>query len=346
MEKEIADLNYESDNFDTLYGNILNCIHYEVDQSQLKHELVVYAEKLGKDVLTKINLAHIGIEASIAYCLNRGAKLKQSSINRVDAYINKLYDTKQEIVFNWEPIVETANGKIIRAYVNCYSRIDNLKTLVINGKLDTRSLASETRKIVENFSQGKTAVVKMLVEHYKQSVVESKNDDTIKLWQKPLATILDVVMLLADNKSALKQGARGAKARKMASTVQQRDRKGEKAAAKVTYKEEDDTYGIRSIDPTLLVGSQAAVVFNSKTNHIEIYRAKNDLKLSMHGAKITNFDDTISTGRTLRKPERDLPQFARASNVRRLEVLADGINGKSWQLTGKLNRNSVIVKIL
>ena len=59
----------------------------------------------------------------------------------------------------------------------------------------------------------------------------------------------------------------------MKADVHQADRKGEKAASKVSYKDEDMNLGIRSVDPTNVVGAVAAVLYNSKNRHCEIYFA-------------------------------------------------------------------------
>ena len=141
-------------------------------------------------------------------------------------------------------------------------------------------------------------------------------------------------------------GNKDAKARKLTRSLEQVDRKGEKAATKITYKDEDGDLGITSIDPVNAVGSQAVVVYNTRSKHIEVYRAVAGSALSFQGARITNFDTAISMGRTLRKPESDLAHWTRATTIRRLEVLIDGIKGKKWEVTGKLNRNTMIIKVL
>jgi hypothetical protein len=346
-DAEIAELDYTKDGFQTLYGRVLNFIHYDIDSSQLKSELVSYAEKIGKtEVALSIPANHINVEGSIAYCLNRGANLEQKSIDKVNAFLEKQSITVESQTPDWEYLPDTPQSKHTRAYVSCYSRIDNAKTRVLKGKLDPRELAIEVRKIMSNYGLGKTAVTKQLVEHYTQSLTEAVANPMIKDWVKPLSTILDTLQLMLSNRASIKAGARGAKARKLSRTVDQVDRKGEKAATKVKYKDEDVQYGIRSVDPTNIVGAEAVAVFNAKNRHCEIYRAKDGSRLSVQGAKIINFDEKTSLGKTIRTPEKDLPMWTRATTVRRLEVLINSVNGKTWEVTGKLNRNTIIIKVL
>jgi hypothetical protein len=347
VHDRISKLNSELPGFQSDYGLVLNWIHHEVDQTVLKDELIILAQKMGKrSAAESIPTNRVGVEGSIAYCINRGAMLAPSSMARVQRVLDAAENATEEKAPDWEHISETPQSRIIRAYVECYSRIDNAKTRVIKGKLERRDLAPEIRRIVGSFGQGKNAVIKMLCEHYKDSYTEAQKDPTISDWVKPLATIAEALFLMVGNRDSIRAGAKGAKARKLTRTIGQVDRKGEKAASKVTYKDEDDQLGIRSVDPTNVVGADAAVVYNTKNRHCEIYLAKPGSKLSVHGARIVNFDDATSLGKILRHPESDLPHWTRASTIKRFEVLMKGIKGKRWEVTGKLNRNTMILKVM
>lgn len=347
MDTEIAALVYTNSNFDSMYGKILNFIHYEIEVGQLRNEFISYANTLGRgEAAEKIPASRIAIEASIAYCINRGAILPAKSIQRVLTLLDAVNMKAEEKAPDWEILSETARGKTITAYVDCYSRIDNAKTKIINSKLSSRELAPEIRKIINSFGAGKTAIVKQLLEHYKEAYSDSRSNDATKDWVKPIATIVDTISLMLNSKASVRAGAKGAKARKMKSTVHEVDRKGEKAATKMTYKEDDDKLGIRSVDPTNVVGANIVVIFNTKNRHCEMYIAKDGQTLSVKGASIINYDETLSIGKTVRKPEEDLPSWVKASTVKRITVLMGYIKGKAWDLTGKLNRNTVIIKVL
>lgn len=346
MDEQVAALNHEDPGFRSAYVSVLNLIHQQVDPAVLKQELVAYATTIGlSDAAESIPANRIGVEGKIAFCLNRGAKLSSGSIERVRTTLMSAGTPTSDAPM-FEELPETAHHKAVRAYVGCYSLIDNAKTLVLKGKLEQRELASEVRRIVQARSGGKTAVVRQLHDHYRQMHKEAISDPAIKDWIKPLAIIVETIGFMLNVRSSIKAGARGAKARKMVSTVESFDRRGEKAASKVSYKEEDDKLGIRSVDPTNLVGADAAVVFNTKNRHCEVYLAKPGNKLSIQGARIVNFDESASSGKTLRKPESDLSHWVRATTLKRLEVLSKGIKGKTWEVTGKLNKNCIIVKVL
>jgi hypothetical protein len=132
----------------------------------------------------------------------------------------------------------------------------------------------------------------------------------------------------------------------MSSTVDTRDRQGEAAATRIKVKSTDTDLGITSVDPTNVVGAELAVVYNTKTHHVEVYRASGEQKLSVQGARITNFDPALSQGRALREPDSWLPRFTSITTVRRAEVLMTSLKGKKWALSGKLNSNHLILKTL
>lgn len=347
MDGEIALLDYTHPEFQARYLIMLNRIDAEVDLAVLKQELVTYAGQYGMDDLANaIPANRIGVEGKIAYCLNRGANLAPSSINR----IRRTLQTPPPVIdldeTGFEELPDSSNKRNTRAYVSCYSWIDNARTRVLKGSLSQRDLATEVRRIVQQRSRGKSVIVRRLHEHYTQMHREALQDPCISNWAKPLALIKETLGFMLNVQSSIKAGTKGARDRKMSSTVESFDRKGERAASRIAFKDEDGDLGIRSIDPTNLVGAEAAVVFNTKNRHCEIYLAQPGTRLSVQGARIVNFDESSSTGKTLRHPESDLAHWVRATNLKRLDVLTKGIKGKSWTVTGKLNKNCLIVKVL
>lgn len=348
MEDDITTLDYTQPDFETQYGKIINWIHYEVDRSTLVRELVEYTNRVNMpEIADCIHQENIGITGSIAYCLNRGARLRPSSIEKLDTWLQKIKHEKiKEPEIVWEILDTTTTGKNIQAYVNAYSLIDNAKSRVLSGKLDIRELPIEIRKILTDKTQNKSAVAKLLLEHYKDALVESRNCQVISDWQRPLSVIVDTISIMVNNRAGIRRGSKSARAHKMATTVETADRKGERAAAKVNYKDADQDLGIDSVLPTNLIGADAAVIYNTKTRHCEVYFADADKKLSVTGAKITNFNPEKSQGKTLRKPEQDLPHWNRATSIRRLEVLLKQFKGKNWDLSGKLNKNTMILSVI
>ena len=345
MQDVIPTLDYKAPNFNIQYMHCMNWINTECDARELKAELVLYAQSLGKaDVAELIPVNRLGIEGQIAYCLNRNAKLAEGSRLRIKNLLMNWEPTAEVVEdISWQDMDATSAGRKISMTVACYSLMDNLRARVGAGKLSVKDVSDEVRRIVNNKAENKPAVIRELVKYYQDRLLDARSTPVTKDWIKPLQAILSALSLMTSNRAAVKAGARKAHARKMQSTSTDRDRKGEKAAAKV--KTADNELGIKSVDPKNIVGASAVVLYNTKTRHIELYVATEG-QLSMQGKSVVGWDDKVSMGKTIRKPEEVLPHWSRATTLRRFFVLGNDIRGKSWDVTGKINKHTIILKVL
>jgi hypothetical protein len=348
LEEKIAQLDYSHPTFQSMYGDILNTLQ-DIDYPELKNELIKFASKYNLDDIAKvIPPQRVTVEGKIAFCVNRGANLSADSLERVKNFIERwrpVYEETQDAQFEDPKILQKI--KINNALIVCRTLISQAMNQCALMQMNHRDLASYVRETVKKYSLNKTVIVKDLEQDFQQMIIDSKDDEHATNWLKPLRIITETLGLISNNRKAVKYSRGRAKARKFSvSSAEPFDRKGEKAAAKISFKEEDDKLGIRSIDPTNIVGADTAVIYNTKNKHCEIYRAKEGLKLSVQGARITNFDNNTSVGKTLRKPERDLPHWTRATSIRRIEILMQDINGKAWAPTGKMNKHCIIIKVI
>ena len=192
-------LNCNSDNFQSDYGRALDWIHHSVEDDELVRELITYLQFSNRadDVALVKSLDGVQTKllGSIAYCINRGAELAPKSLLRIT---NALQEARNKVVDapaaeGFEELPETANTRNIEAYKNCYSRLDNLRALVCNGKMDVKDVHDEAMKILEAHGGLKATIRRKLVDHYTQSVEEALEDKAIKTWVKPLQAILKAV---------------------------------------------------------------------------------------------------------------------------------------------------------
>ncbi len=206
-------LNHMAQEFSIQYVKALNWVHYNVDEAELKAELVKCLQDRKADQLvpyvTDLDGVTFSTLGKIAYCINRGAELAPQSVLRIRNTLERVRDAQTPVtaVTTASDMLEqdqTAAGRVNEIYKACYSRLDNLKARVLAGKCELADIKDQVRAILD--AQGaKAQVRKRLVEHYAQNLNEALADKTIKSWVKPLQEILEA---LGGDVQAVKQKAK------------------------------------------------------------------------------------------------------------------------------------------
>jgi hypothetical protein len=119
----------------------------------------------------------------------------------------------------------------------------------------------------------------------------------------------------------------------------------EKVVSKLKYMKEEKTLKLVSINPVDIVGAQELWVYNSKTRKLYKYVADTLTgPLGVKGTSITGYDEVKSVGKTLRKPEEKLKEFAKATKVQLRKFLED-IKATETQGNGRMNSDTVLLKV-
>jgi hypothetical protein len=191
-------LNHLATDFSVQYVKALNWVHYNVDESELKAELIQCLQDRKAEQLvpyvTDLDGVTFSTLGKIAYCVNRGAELAPTSVMRIRNALERVRDsqapaTQTAVVKALEEQEQTAAGRVNEIYKACYSRLDNIRARFLMGKITLEQVQDETRAVLD--AQGaKAQVRKRLVEHYTQNLQEALVDKTIKTWVKPLQEIL------------------------------------------------------------------------------------------------------------------------------------------------------------
>lgn len=118
----------------------------------------------------------------------------------------------------------------------------------------------------------------------------------------------------------------------------------QKLVSKVKYQKEEKTLKLVSINPVDIIGATSLWVYNTKTRKIGVYRADSLTgPLGIKGTTITGFDEVKSVSKTLRKPDEQLREFAKAGKVA-LRKFLDDIRATEVKLTGRLNEDIILLK--
>jgi hypothetical protein len=126
----------------------------------------------------------------------------------------------------------------------------------------------------------------------------------------------------------------------------------DKLVQKLKFKVSDDKYKVASINPIDIIGCNELWVFNVKTRKIGKYVASqiDPLKqeregtgLSVKGTTITQFKESQSIQKTIRKPEDKLKEFHEAGKVK-LRTYLEDINAVEIKLNGRINNETILLK--
>jgi len=119
----------------------------------------------------------------------------------------------------------------------------------------------------------------------------------------------------------------------------------EKVASKLKYMREEKTLKLVSINPVDIIGAKELWAYNTKTRKLYKYVADSlQGPLGIKGTSITGFDEVKSVGKTLRKPDEKLKEFAKATKVQLRKFLED-IKATETQGNGRMNSDTVLLKV-
>ena len=119
----------------------------------------------------------------------------------------------------------------------------------------------------------------------------------------------------------------------------------EKVVGKLKYMKEEKTLKLVSINPVDIIGAQELWAYNTKTRKLYKYIADSLTgPLGIKGTSIINFDTAKSVGKTLRKPDEKLKEFAKASKVQ-LRKFLDEIKATETVGNGRINLDMILLKV-
>jgi hypothetical protein len=119
----------------------------------------------------------------------------------------------------------------------------------------------------------------------------------------------------------------------------------EKLVAKLKYLKEEKTLRLVSVNPVDIVGAQTLWVYDTKTRKLYVYIAEDQGgALGVKGTSIIGYDESKSTGKTLRKPDIQLKEFLSANKVA-LRTFIKDIKAVEIKANGRINANQVLLKV-
>jgi hypothetical protein len=117
-----------------------------------------------------------------------------------------------------------------------------------------------------------------------------------------------------------------------------------KQVSKMKYADYDPETGAKSVSPSDIPGSKIVWVWNKKYRMIGAYQAAGENEIAVKGTTLLNINEEASVWKKVRKPQVLIPQMMSASKSA-MNKIFDGINSKSTKMTGRINSDTVILKV-
>lgn len=118
----------------------------------------------------------------------------------------------------------------------------------------------------------------------------------------------------------------------------------EQLIAKLNFMPAFVELGLKSIKATEIIGAMSLWVYNTKTRKLGVYHAEDAGGLSVKGSTITNFAESKSVQKKLRKPEVTLPEVLNGGKVFLRNVISN-IRAVESNLTGRINFDTILLKV-
>lgn len=118
----------------------------------------------------------------------------------------------------------------------------------------------------------------------------------------------------------------------------------EKLVSKLKYAKEDKALKVVSINPADIIGATELWVYNNKTRKLGKYVSAPYQTLGIKGTSLTGYDVDKSVSKTLRKPDEQLKEFAKAGKVALRTFLKD-IKAVEVQLNGRISADVLLLKV-
>lgn len=115
--------------------------------------------------------------------------------------------------------------------------------------------------------------------------------------------------------------------------------------AKVAYLQEFAELNLTSVAPEKIIGASQVWTYNTKTKLLSLYNSDNAKGLAIKGTTIQNYNEQSSIGKKLRKPAVTTKEVLEGGKIK-LRKIMDTLTTKASALTGRLNSDTIILKII
>ena len=126
---------------------------------------------------------------------------------------------------------------------------------------------------------------------------------------------------------------------------QKRVQSADRQIKTLKYAGNSKEYGLESVNPITIPGSQHLYIFNTKYKKLMVYHSAGADGFSIKGCSLKGFDENSSYEITLRKPNDVLPVI-NARTAKQIEKMVDKLTTKKKKANGRINENCIIQRVI
>ena len=350
-------LGMPQDEFDHYLRGSFYYYNYFYSQKELKKHLIKWMQdnKYTKDQVSKIIRSSDRVLPMTVYGLLmahlKGMPFREKEFSYFKGQIERILDADDEEPINEKPEIKTV---VVRPTIQ--DRL-NEKTQETIGDLEVfydQMLTNQKNDfipydflVVNKVPQGQLTKLEDVFQERRQELQEAQSKKDPQLVEgyrhyrasdyKKIFAWIDEFLTAVEQYRGVKKATKKAKVRKAPSK--------EKVVSKLKYAKEDKILKIISINPADIVGATELWIYNTKTRKLGKYVSAQFQTLGVKGTSIINYDENVSVAKTLRKPDEQLKEFAKAGKVALRNFLKD-IRTVEVGLNGRINTDILLLKVV
>lgn len=156
--------------------------------------------------------------------------------------------------------------------------------------------------------------------------------------QKKMLNLMDNIFADLDKLKDSFKAVRMPRAKKPKSTDAQ--------VANLKYLQEDIDSKVTSINPVLIPGKEHLLVYNVKYRSLSHYVSTATKGFEVRGTTLYNFDEKLSKGAKLRKPEDVLPEVLKLTPKQIDKRIWDKLTTKIGSPNGRINKDCILLRVI
>ncbi len=336
-------------------SSALNWYNYNSDCKESKKFAIQYLKhiKENKNVISKIEKVLDDKFQNLGFVCRmqmRGAPLSEKQKNWIKTFFIKLETLKQkeekpkekEVVTNTLSIQERVQEKSKEYIAELEGNLDkcieskNFKTFKPYELMLQLGVKNAHTSTIKKFFIKRLSEFEGVLSSTDAVIKEGYSNFT-KKQLKEYIELLNTVIADCDKLSHNAKLTRAPRKKKPKSV--------EKVLEKVQFKKEDVDLKLVSVKPTEILGCKQLWIYNTKLRKLGVYNAKDADGLSIKGTTLINFAEDTSVQKTLRKPEVVLSSLSKATKTNNKKIF-DSVNSVESALTGRLNADTILLKIV